>query len=619
MHDWRVTANGEEFRLPQLRLTGAGPDQPLDLNATLILRGAEALIEGRLGAPMALGGAAPWPFRLGVVLPGARLAAEGRQNGGDWSAALSAEIPRLDALGALAGRGLPPLSSVSLRAEAALSGDALRVSGIEGRVGGGEFAGLTLTAARFTQPSLDAPLTAEVNGSFRGEAVTLNAEAMPAALIAGTPTPISLRAAAAGATASLSGEWPGALRLTGAAPDLARLSGLAARPLPPLRDATLSASFVALGPIFGEGARIGEFALASSAGDLAGALEWRRGPRPGVSGRITSSRLELDALRLPPAPAAALPPPAAPSAQAPSPPAGGRVIPDRPLDLSALTLFDANVEFALAEIIQGGLTLRQFQGRLVNNAGRARLEPFTATLPGGRLALAMAADATGATPTLHIRGGGEGLDPTALLGALGLSSPVTGRSDLDMDLRAQGANWRALAANASGHLGLAVVEGRLGGLPAQLLAPISGFAGGVPVACLALRGEAERGIIRFTAFYLDGAAGRLAGEGGMSLRDETLAIRMQGDLRLAGVRVRAPIPLGGTLAAPRLEFGALTEGALGGVLGAPPAAAQAMPDCAGALRIARGGREGLLPAAAPAQPGQTQPSINNLLRGLLGR
>jgi hypothetical protein len=139
------------------------------------------------------------------------------------------------------------------------------------------------------------------------------------------------------------------------------------------------------------------------------------------------------------------------------------------------------------------------------------------------------------------------------------------------------------------------------------------------VACLALRGEADRGLVRFTAFYLDGAAGRLAGEGGMSLRDETLAIRMQGDLRLAGVRVRAPIPLGGTLAAPRLELSALTEGAVGSLLGAPQAGGAAMPDCAGALRVARGGREGPVPQVTPAPPGQTQPSINNLLRGLLGR
>ncbi|MEI6162611.1 MAG: AsmA-like C-terminal region-containing protein, partial [Roseococcus sp.] len=563
------TANGEEFRLPQLRLTGSGPEEPLALNATLILRGAEALIEGRLGAPMALSGPAPWPFRLGVVLPGARLSAEGRQTGGDWTAALTAEIPRLDALGALTGRGLPPLTGLSLRADAAFSGGVARVSGIEGRIGGGEFAGLTLSAARFTQPSLDAPLTAEASGSFRGEAVTLTAEAMPAALIAGTPTPITLRASAANTTASLTGEWPGALRLEAMAPELARLSGLAGRPLPPLREATLRAGFVALGPMFGEGARIGEFALASSAGDLAGALEWRWAPRPAVTGRVTSTRLDLNALRLPPAPMAApatAPSPAPAAPPAPPPPPSGRVIPETPLDLSWLTLFDADLEFVVAELLQGGMTLRQMEGRFVNAVGRARLEPFAATLPGGRLALALAADATGAAPALQIRGGGQGLDPVALLGAFGAASPLTGRSDLDLDLRGQGANWRALAANATGHLGLAVVEGRLTGGPAQALSQLPGFSGGLPVTCLALRGEADRGLVRFTAFYLDGAAGRLGGEGGMSLRDETLNIRMQADLRLAGVRVRAPVPLTGTLAAPRLEMGGLTEGALGSVL-----------------------------------------------------
>lgn len=615
LRDWRVTANGEEFRLPQLRLTGSGPDQPLDVTATLILRGAEALIEGRLGAPTGLGGPAPWPFRLGVVLPGARLAATGQATGGDWTAALTAEIPRLDGLGALAGRSLPPLTGVSLRAEAALTGGVARFSAIEGRIAGGAFAGLTLTQARFTQASLDAPLRAEASGSFRGMALTLAGEARPAALIQGQPTPIALTASAGPATASLTGEWPGALRLEAAAPDLAALSGLAGRPLPPLRDASLRAGFTAIGPVFGEGVRLGEFALSSSAGDLAGALEWRWAPRPSLAGRITSTRLDLAALRLPPAAAApAAPPVAAPPAPAPS----GRLIPETPLDLSALTLFDADLEFALAELIQGEMTLRQVEGRLVNAAGRARLEPLAATLPGGRLSLALAADATGATPALHLRATGQGLETAALLASLGVASPVTGRGDLDLDLRGQGADWRTLAANATGHLGLAVIEGRLAAGPARILAQLPGFASGVPLTCLAIRGAADRGLVRFSALYLDGAAGRLAGEGGLSLRDETLAIRMQADLRVAGVRVRAPVPLTGTLAAPRLEMSGLTEGALGSVLGAPPPTQQAMPDCATTLRLARGGREGPVPQAAP-QPQATQPALNDLLRGLLRR
>lgn len=620
LRDWQVTAGGETFRLPELRLTGSGPGGPLDLAATLAARGTEARIEGRLGPPTAWSGPAPWPFQLTAAVPGLRLTAEGQQANGDWRAALRAEIPRLDALAPLAGRPLPALTGITLRAAADVTGGVARLTGLDGEATGGEAAGLTLTGARFIQAGQDAPLTLEAHGQLRGEAVTLTAEARPRALIAGTPAPLALHLAAGGATASLTGEWPGTLRVSATAPELARLSVLAGRPLPPLREARLSAAITALGPLFGEGVRLGEFAATSSAGDLAGALEWRWGPRPAVAGRITSSRLDLNALRLPAAPQASVPPASAAPPAAPLP-ASGRVIPDRPLDLAALRLFDTELAFALGEVIERDLVLRQVEGRLVNAGGRARLEPFAATLPGGRLSLALTADATGAAPAVEIRGGGQGLDPAALLGAFGVTSPLTGRTDLDVNLRGEGADWRAVAASATGHLGLAVVEGRLSGGPAQALAQIPGFADGVPVHCLALRGEADRGLVRFSAFYLDGAAGRLAGEGGMSLRDETLAIRMQGDLRLAGVRVRAPIPLGGTLAAPRLELAALTEGAVGSLLGAPGGGAGgiALPDCAGTLRIARGGREGPVPQVAPAPPGSSQPAINNLLRGLLGR
>jgi AsmA protein len=368
--------------------------------------------------------------------------------------------------------------------------------------------------------------------------------------------------------------------------------------------------------MFVEGVRLGELAIASSAGDMAGALEWRWAPRPTVSGRIASQRLDLNALRPP-----ATPGPPAPTGPVTPTPASGRLIPDTPLDLGALRLFDADLAFTLSEVMDRELTLRQLEGRLVNAAGRLRLEPFAATVPGGRLSLVLAADVTGAAPALQMRGGGQGLDPAALLGAFGLPDLLTGRTDLDMNLRGEGTTWRAVAASATGHFGLAVIDGRLSGGPALALAQLPGFAAGVPVNCLAVRGDAERGLVRFSAFYLDGAAGRLAGEGGMNLRDETLAVRMQGDLRLAGVRVRAPIPLGGTLAAPRLELAALTEGAVGSLLGAPGASGGGglMPDCGAALRIARGGREGPVPQAAPVPSGSSQPAINNLLRGLLGR
>lgn len=614
LNDWRVSAIGEEFHLAQLRLTGTGHDQPMDLTATLIARGTQALIEGRVGAPMAFT-SGPWPFRLGAVLPGMRLTAEGTRSGTAVQATVGAEIPRLEALNTLTGRSLPALTGISLRAAASLNDGVPSLSALEGRVAGGQIQGLTLTSARITASGLEAA------GNFRGVPLTLTAEAAPLALIAGTPTPVALRLAAAQANASLTGIWPGALRLEGSAPELERLSPLAGRPLPPLRAATLSASLTAIGR---EGVGIADLAVASSAGDLAGALEARWSPRPALSGRIGGTRLDLGALTLPPVPVATLAPPApvAPPAPAPEPasapppapaPAAqsGRVIPDTPLDLTALRGFDADLAFTWGELIQGEIVLREVAGRFVNQAGLARLDPFTANLPGGRLDLRLAADATGVVPIMQVRGGGQGLAPVFLIGP---SAPLTGRTDLDLDLRGQGANWRALAASASGHFGIAVIDGRLAGPAARVLSQLPGFAGGVPVTCLALRGEADQGLVRFRAFYLDGAAGRLGGEGGMSLRDEALNIRLLADLRLAGVRVRAPVPLGGTLATPRLELGALT----GSLLGAPPTE-QALPDCQTALRIARGGRDGALPNSAPAPQPNSSPALNNLLRGLLGR
>lgn len=641
LKDWIVTYEGEAIRIPQARLTGTGPEAPLDLSATVIARGAEALLEGRVGAPMRFAAAAPWPFRLTAMLPGARVSAEGEKTGADWQAALAADIPRLDALSALAGQPLPALTGISLRTRAALAGGVPSLAGIEGRIGGGEVAGLTLTGATIAQATLDGPARIEASGTYRGQPATLQAELVPSALQSATPGPVTLRLAAAGANLAVQGSWPGELTLTGTAPDLAALGALAQQPLPPLRDVTLNATLAPISANFAQGARIGQFALASSGGDLGGALELQWAPRPSVKGRLTSTRLDLAALRPAPAPAPAGTAPApAPAAPAPAPATSGRLIPEMAIDLAPLRLFDADLTFTLAELRNGAMVARQVSGHLVNQAGAAQLNPFSATLPGGTLNLRLAADAKASPPALQIAGGGRGLDPTALLGAFGISSPLAGHTDLDMDLRGQGATTRALAGTATGFLGLAVTEGRLSGRPAQTLAQIPGLNGEMALACLALRATADRGIATVRPLYLEGTPGRLGGEGTLNLRDETLSMRFNTDLRVAGVRMRAPVPLTGTLAAPRLEMAGVAQGALAGELGdrlerAIPGlggllpqqgGGPALPDCGTALASARGGRAGPVPAAPPpSAPTEApaaaprRPDLNNLLRGILGR
>lgn len=599
--DWRLRRGDAMIVLRAARLqtdSGGG----LRLTGEALWRDTAVTFRGQAPGPTG-----PWKVEATALGASARL--DVRREGALWRAELLGEAPALAALAPIAGQPLPPLTGLRLAARGGFGPEGAVLEALDLRIGGGEMAGLTLleAAAGLTAPG--APLTFSARLDGRGLPLALVGEArLP--LPGGTgPVALALRAEAADGRATLEGRWPGPFELRATLPALAPLAGPLGAPLPPLRDVALEATLAVVGQTTLE---LPAFALRGSAGDLSGALRVQAGPRPALTGEIASRTLDLAAIRPPAAPAA----PAGPPAAMPGPAAPVRVIPDLAIDLSALRRFDADLRLAVAELRDGAARYRDVTAHLVVREGRASLDPLSSRLPGGMLRLRAAADATGGAPALHVAGGGEGLDLAALLGAFGDWLPTTGRADLAFDLRGRGPTLRAVAADLTGHLGLAVTEGLLGGPLSTLLGQIApGFAQGLPFACLAVRAEAENGLVRFPALFLDSAAGRIAGEGTLRLADETLALRLVTDLRLGGLRVRAPVPLRGTLASPRLEGQALLEGALQG----PPGP---MPDCARTLRLARGGREGPVPGPAPeggAEAPALPPAVNQLLRGLLGR
>lgn len=619
--DWRVTHGGETFTLAEATLTSPSAGAPLALAARGEWRATPLVLEGEVAPPQAWMGAGEAPFAVTLSAAGARLSLEGQRQGARVQGRISGEIPALAALSPLVGQPLPALTGLSLRAQGAVGEGPLRFTNLELRATGGEAMGITLAALEARLPALDAPLEANARLTWRGTPLEVSLSAPPAALMAGGPAEITARIVSGQAVMTVAGNWPQALRLEADVPELAALSPLAGRPLPALTGLALRAD---LAPRGREGVAISRFTAQSSAGDLGGALEVGWANRPRVTGRVESRRLDLGALRPPAVPAAA-PPTAAPApAPAPAPADPSRLIPATPLDLAFLRDFDADLRFALAEVVQPGLTATAVEGRFVNAAGEARLNPFAANVPGGRLTLRVAADARGQAPLVQVSGGGQGLDLAALLAFIGTQAPTGGRADLDMDLRGQGGDLRALAATLTGHLGVAVIDARLGGGLGQTLQQLTPMlAPGAPLACLAFRTDVQQGLARVTTLFLDGAAGRVAGEGNIRLADEALAMRLLTDLRVAGLRVRAPVPLTGRLMAPRLEGAGLIAGALAG--GGMPS----LPDCATTLRIARGGRDGPVPAnptpapadAAPAEgaiPG-APPVVNELLRGFLRR
>jgi hypothetical protein len=142
----------------------------------------------------------------------------------------------------------------------------------------------------------------------------------------------------------------------------------------------------------------------------------------------------------------------------------------------------------------------------------------------------------------------------------------------------------------------------------------------------------------------DTSYGRLAGTGRINLRDERLDLRMETDLRLPipganFLRLRAGIPVGGTLSAPQADLSGIAPEALAGqagallrtpldlldgllgVFGAAPGTVPGsggLASCATALAEPSQRRFAAPTGAAPRETGNDN-AIREILRGLVVR
>ncbi|MBL6456531.1 AsmA family protein [Belnapia sp. T6] len=663
---WRngQTGAARSLEIAQFETRATGDDGALRLSGRFALDGAPFTLAGETGSLAALtGGGAPWPLRLVLEAAGATIAAEGSiaqpLQAAGWQLAVDAKVPELARLAPLLPDApLPPLRDLALTTRLADSGGRIpAVSDLRLTLGAAPLdavlPGLSLGRLEASLPRQDAPLALSAEAALEGMPLRLaGSVGAPAALLAppAQPWPVDLTLGLGAAEASAKGAIADPRAGTGVdlavalrVPDLAALAPLARTPLPPVKDLAVEARVAERGPGFAAGAFLRGFRLTSSAADAAGELTYVIGQRQGFAGSLASQRIDLDALR---------PPPAAPAATAPAgpPPArDARLIPDVKLPLEAMRIIDSDLRWTVASLIAGGVTAKEVALRLVIQDGKAWLDPFTATLSGGPLNLRAAADLTSAPPTVQVAAQAPGLDLAPLLAALGRPPQVTGLLGLDADLRGRGEDLRAVAGSAHGHLGLSLVRGTLSGslleaLPGDLrkmLLPPGQGGRDVALRCFALRLAAEDGMAQSRTLLLDSALGRMGGEGGLNLKTEALAFRLLPDLRLGGIELRAPVNVAGTMRSPRIGVSpeAAVAGGLGAFLslqnspdrglqslaGALGAGGPALPDCESQLAIARGNQPGPAPGPAferpaPAQARDALPGpAGDLLRGLFGR
>lgn len=684
-HDGK-TRQSHELDIRSLNLRTEDGAGPLRLEGEFALDGKPFTLAGGFGAldrltdPAQAASTTPWPVELALEVEGARFGLNGSiaqpTQGKGWRFEISARVPELARFHRWLPAGspaLPALRNIQLALGAADVGAPLpELTDLRLSIGESDLSAvvpeLRLASLNVTLPRPDQHITLALDALFHGQPLKLAGSlGAPALLlppgapgaVAG-PYPVDLTINAGSATVTVKGAVAQPAAVTGVnlavgvrVPDLAALAPLAGgAALPPVKDLAVDFQLAERSARFATGALLRGLRVTSSAADLAGDLTLISGARHGVSGRLASNRINADAVR-PPRPAGA---PAQPAAPAPAARSDGRMIPDTPLPLDILKQIEADLRWTIGEFTFQGDTLKDVVLELAVQNGQAQLRELTATSPGRRVQLRATADVNQDPPAVGLAVRSDQLDAPALFQSLGVPNHATGgKVDLDLDVRGRGRSPRQIAATLNGYFGLALTtltsrgtgpDTLLGRALQQLQQAVP--AGGVllsrdiEIACVAVRFDAQDGIMHNRALLVDSSLGKVGGGGDIRLTNETLALRLNTDLNLGILHVRAPVPVSGTFAAPQFDYGAVAAGAatgvvtgaagsalgglgglggannpLGGGLGGAAnavtgASGAELPDCGSQLAIARSGRQGPVPAsAAPARqaaPTQQQPA-----------
>ncbi|WP_167755753.1 AsmA family protein [Vitreimonas flagellata] len=250
--------------------------------------------------------------------------------------------------------------------------------------------------------------------------------------------------------------------------------------------------------------------------------------------------------------------------------AQGRILPDARLDISRVRNMDARVSYRAARVRSDRFPLRGLFVDVSIDEGLLLLDPLQLELSRGRLGGAISINARHETPRVDMD---VRLTNTRIESIIALSGqpPVTGPLSGRAQFSGSGASVRDAAANANGNIVLVTQGGEVREAFAELTGInvtrglgllLSDDDSTTNVRCGVVSFRVQNGIARTRTLVVDTKDVLIGGEGQISLRDETMSVRIQGEPKEPRlVRLEAPITIEGSLRAPRV--GVEAEGALG--------------------------------------------------------
>jgi uncharacterized protein involved in outer membrane biogenesis len=399
--------------------------------------------------------------------------------------------------------------------------------------------------------------------------------------------------------------------------DLTKLSPLVGSPIPIKGPLQISGQITDPAP---QVYRIADLKMVLDKSDVQGNAEINlKGPRPYVSGNVSSRLLDLKSL-IPPKP-----PAEAKAAKDDKPPKKtGKVFPDDPLPIDFLKALDADVKVAAEKILVPHLVLEKLQvdGRLKD--GTLVLKPLKAVIGGGSLDGFVNLRSEGGEAALATAIKIDRFDVGLLLKEFGVTDLFEGKVDMILDLQGKGNSVASLMSGLSGKTEAIMNKGRVdrrfidllgagvSGNLLQLLNPFKQQAAEMQLNCFVNFFDIKNGLAKSTALALDTSFITVVGEGTVNLKSEelnfafnpmikdTLGTKGAGDWGLGDLS--RPLKLTGTLAKPALDVsagqtslvvGKILRGELAGLAGSIAGGKGAEQDfCLAAIETAkRGGKE----------------------------
>ena len=255
------------------------------------------------------------------------------------------------------------------------------------------------------------------------------------------------------------------------------------------------------------------------------------------------------------------------AAYAPAPPLGGAAAvgwSDTPMDLTALRDIDANLALRLGNARLDGIRASNVTGTFALGGGTLTADVATATLYGGLGRARLTVDLASFTPAYALALTLTDFDAQTFFGDAVGSTALTGRGDLKLNLKGEGATRRAIVSGLDGTVELELANGALDGVDLMAVARSVAVQGAVQgttsddatnIATLSAAFTLTDGMARATALSLTTPSAALNARGTIGLAARALRLRFvpQG----SGV----PFSVTGPWAAPTYlpDWAALTE------------------------------------------------------------